>query len=216
MQHDEVIRCPLCGEEGPDRFHQDRYRDYYRCVNCRLVFVPPSQFLSREQEKARYDLHENSADDAGYVKFLAKLFDPVSARLAPGSHGLDFGSGPGPTLSLMFEKAGHTVDLYDPFYAPDATVFERQYDFITASEVLEHLHNPRGELDRLWGILKRGGWLGIMTKRARDAKAFKGWHYKDDDTHVIFFSDATFEWLGREWGVAPEFEGNDVVMFRKG
>jgi len=215
MAQDDVIRCSLCGEGRPDQFYQDRYRDYYRCVNCRLVFVPPSQFLSRDEEKARYDLHENSADDAGYVKFLTKLFEPVSARLAAGSHGLDFGSGPGPTLSLMFEEAGHAMDIYDPFYAPDPRVFERQYDFITASEVLEHLHRPREELDRLWGVLKQGGWLGVMTKRARDAKAFRGWHYKNDDTHVIFFSEATFEWLADRWSADLFFEGTDVVLLRK-
>lgn len=216
MQQGALNPCPLCGAADAPHFHRDAVRDYHRCATCALVFVPPAQFISREQEKSRYDLHENDPADDRYRMFLRRLFDPMCARLAPGSRGLDFGSGPGPTLSVMFENVGHTVDLYDPFYAPDATVFERRYDFITASEVVEHLHRPREELSRLWSMLKPGGWLGIMTQRVMDAEAFARWRYRDDDTHVIFFSEATFEWLGREWGAAPQFEGNDVVMFRKG
>ncbi len=215
MQHNNLTPCPLCDAVRGYHFSRDAGRSFYRCANCQLVFVPPSQFLSPEVEKARYDLHENDPSDECYRRFLSRLFTPLSERLVPCSHGLDFGSGPGPTLSLMFEEAGHAMDIYDPFYAPDPRVFERQYDFITASEVLEHLHRPREELDRLWGVLKQGGWLGVMTKRARDAKAFKGWPYKNDDTHVIFFSEATFEWLADRWSADLFFEGTDVVLLRK-
>ena len=83
----------------------------------------PYQFLSPKEEKSEYDLHENSSDDPGYRRFLARLFDPVSHQLAPNSYGLDFGSGPGPTLSVMFEEAGHSMEIYDPFFAPETIVF---------------------------------------------------------------------------------------------
>ena len=42
----------------------------------------------------------------------------------------------------MFEEMGHTVALYDYFYANDPFVLHHLYDFITATEVVEHLHNP--------------------------------------------------------------------------
>ena len=90
--------CPLCGSEETSAFFQD-WRDYLRCSACLLVFVPPQQFVTSEAEKALYDLHQNSPDDPRYRRFLARIFDPLSARLVPGNHGLDFGSGPGPTLS---------------------------------------------------------------------------------------------------------------------
>lgn len=217
-QTGEIV-CPLCecNQTGP--FYQDARREYLRCPTCQLVFVPPKYLLSAEEERVVYDRHENSPDDDGYRRFLSRLFEPLSARLTPGSSGLDFGSGPGPTLSVMFEEAGHTVALYDPFYAPDAMPLDENhlehYDFITASEVVEHLHSPGRELERLWACLKRGGVLGIMTKRVIDREAFSRWHYKNDSTHVAFFSTETFTWLAERWGAELTIAGNDVVLLEK-
>ena len=208
-------RCPLCQlGEGEDFYENGRF--YFRCPVCALVFVPPQQFLAAEAEKAVYDLHQNAADDPGYRRFLGRLFVPVSQQLAAGSTGLDFGSGPGPTLALMFTEAGHTMHLYDPFYAPDPTPLQQQYDFITASEVVEHLHHPRQELERLWACLRPAGLLGIMTKRVLDQAAFSRWHYKSDPTHVCFFALETFTWLAAHWGAALRVWGDDVVILRKG
>ena len=50
------------------------------------------------------------------------------------------------------------MEIFDPFYAPDSKVLEQQYDFITTTEVLEHLHHPRSELDQLWSCLKPRGF----------------------------------------------------------
>ncbi len=207
--------CPNCKTADGTGFYQDGRRDYFRCQTCGLVFVPAWQFLSPEEEKARYDLHRNSPDDKGYRRFLSRIFIPMQERLAPESLGLDFGSGPGPTLSVMFEQAGHSMSIYDHFYARDPSVLEKQYDFITATEVVEHLHNPKEVLDKLWSCLKPGGWLGIMTKLALDREAFADWHYKNDPTHVSFFSRTTFEWLAGKWQAEVTFADKDVILFRK-
>lgn len=206
--------CPLCAASEVSHFHQDR-RDFRQCAVCRLVFVRPEQFLSPSQERAHYDLHENSPADAGYRRFLSRLFVPMCDGLSTASCGLDFGSGPGPTLSVMFEEAGYTMAIYDPCYAPDRHLFQQQYDFITASEVVEHLHRPQQELDRLWSCLKPGGRLGVMTKRVIDREAFSTWHYKHDPTHVCFFSVPTFEWLADRWDATLVVADHDVVLFHK-
>ena len=215
MSHNLQIRtCPLCRTtEATDFFRDDR--DFLRCSTCRLVFVPPDQLPSAAAEKAQYDQHRNSPQDQQYRNFLNRLFEPLSQRLPAHSRGLDFGSGPGPTLSVMFEEAGHTMQLYDPFYAPDRRVLDSEYDFITASEVVEHLHHPRDEFDHLWCCLRPGGLLGVMTKRVIDAPAFARWHYKDDPTHVSFFSDATFDWLASLWQADLTIVASDVVLIQK-
>lgn len=182
---------------------------------CDLVYVPPAYHLPARAEKAEYDLHQNSPQDTGYRRFLSRIFKPMRARLAPASHGLDFGCGPGPTLSVMFEEAGHDMTLYDPFYAPDAAALQQQYDFITASEVVEHLRRPQRELDRLWACLRGGGTLGIMTKLVLDRTAFSRWHYKNDLTHVCFWSRATFAWLAVRWRAKLHFAYKDVVLLHK-
>jgi hypothetical protein len=158
--------CPLCRSDRVVEFFEDRLRCFLRCEICRLVFVPREFHLSPGEEKAQYDHHENSPDDLGYRKFLGRLFEPVNTRLLPGRKGLDFGSGPGPTLSVMFEEAGHCVSLYDPFYAPDAAPLNRQYDFVTASEVVEHFCEPAKDLQRLWSCVKPGTRSSIVRQLA--------------------------------------------------
>ncbi len=162
-----------------------------------------------------YQQHRNDPDDSGYRAFLGRLCEPLQARLAPNSRGLDFGCGPGPTLSVMLAESGHQVELYDWFFAPDRSVLVGAYDFITATEVVEHLHQPGGELSRLWALLRPGGHLGVMTKLVLDRGAFSRWHYKNDLTHVSFFSRPTFEWLAGEWQADIEFVGQDVIIFTK-
>lgn len=210
-----MLSCPLCANDNPVAYHHDKRRDYHQCATCELVFVPPSQRLDPAQEKAVYDQHENSPDDPGYRRFLGRLFDPLQKRLAPGACGLDFGAGPGPTLSVMFEEVGHPMALYDPFYAPNTSVFERDYDFITATEVVEHLFAPGDELARLLALIKPGGFLAIMTKRVQGPEAFARWHYILDPTHVCFFSEETFHWWAQQHGLVAVFPHADVVIMQK-
>lgn len=214
--HDNIMNpCPLCFAEKAVPFFQDPNRDYFHCPTCSLTFVPPEYFLSTEEEKARYDTHENNPDDPAYRKFLSRVFDPLHLLLAPGSCGLDFGSGPGPTLSVMFEEQGHSMTLFDTFYAPHPTALQQTYDFITATEVLEHLHHSGTDLNRLWGCLKPGGYLGIMTRLAPSGEHFADWFYKKDPTHVSFFSASTFEWLSSQWQASLRIIGDDVIILRK-
>jgi SAM-dependent methyltransferase len=207
--------CPLCSSGSTVFFYRDRRRDYWRCNGCQLIFVPREFHLSEAQEKAQYDLHQNRPEDPGYRQFLARLADPLLARLNKPVRGLDFGCGPGPTLHLMLKDAGHSVEIYDKFYALDPVLLTRQYDFITATEVVEHLAKPGEVLDLLWNLLKPGGLLALMTKQVTDAEAFARWHYKNDPTHIAFFSQTTFIWLARQWGASCNFLGKEVVFIEK-
>lgn len=208
--------CPLCGGRDNRAFCSDKRRIYKRCQNCALVFVPPAYYLSRAAERAEYDLHENAVDDPGYRSFLARLAEPLLRRLPDGAKGLDFGCGPAPALAQMLREAGCHVAVYDSFYVPDKQVLRGPYDFVSATEVVEHLHQPGAQLDLLWSLLAPGGWLGIMTKLVRDAEAFSHWHYKNDPTHVCFFSVATWQWWAGERGAELEILGADVILLRRG
>lgn len=210
----EGYSCPLCAASSTV-FHRDPERMYLRCFRCRLVFVDPSCLPTAEQEREHYARHENDPDDPRYRQFLNRLFEPLQRRLSPQSLGLDFGSGPGPTLSVMFAEAGHETRIYDPFFAPQRDVLSHTYDFVTSSEVVEHFHRPARDLQLMWSLLRVGGWLGIMTKRMEAAESFADWHYKRDPTHVSFFSLETFAWLAMKWRAQYEPIGADVVLFRK-
>jgi SAM-dependent methyltransferase len=207
--------CPLCKGFDLSPYALDKARAYLSCGTCQLVFVPPEHYLSRELERAEYDLHENDVDDAGYRGFLSRLAEPMAQRLKPGARGLDFGCGPEPALARMLEEKGFVVALYDSFYQPEETAVTGSYDFICATEVVEHLHFPGDELERLWSLLKPGSWLGIMTKLVKTPEAFATWHYKNDPTHVCFFSTDTWQWWAQEHATEAEFIGADVIMLRR-
>jgi len=207
--------CPLCGAPDPLFWHEDKRRPYMFCTICSLVFVHPHHYVSLKAEKAEYDLHENSPADSGYRNFLHRICAPVMEHMPACSAGLDFGCGPQPVLAGMLEEQGHDVCIYDYFYYPDISVFYRQYDFITASEVFEHLHRPAQELDRLYACLRPGGLLAVMTKPVSDRQAFGTWYYKEEQSHVCFYSEAAFAYIGETWGFRFEQAENDVVLLWK-
>ncbi|WP_171734663.1 class I SAM-dependent methyltransferase [Vibrio sp. 99-70-13A1] len=210
-----MYTCPLCHHDDVNHYFEDKRREFLQCQQCELVFVNPQQRLAASEEKAQYDLHENDPNDAGYRRFLSRIAEPLTGKISSNSHGLDFGCGPGPTLSIMLEEAGHTMDLYDIYYHPETSVLEKTYDFMTATEVIEHLYQP----DKIWqqwlNLVKPDGWIGLMTKLVIDVDAFAGWHYKNDPTHVVFFSRQTFQFLAERDKLELEFVGNDVILLRK-
>ncbi|WP_223670907.1 class I SAM-dependent methyltransferase [Kangiella shandongensis] len=209
------IACPLCTSHHIEHYYRDKKRTYQRCLQCNLIFVPDEYHLAQAQEKQVYDFHENSLQDAGYRKFLDKLLAPLSQRLAPHARGLDFGCGPGPTIKPMMEEQGFSVNNYDIYYANNPAALSRHYDFITCTEAIEHFSRPGKELSRLDSLLESGGFLGIMTKRATTKDAFSQWHYKNDPTHICFFSEATFRWLADWLNYDVDFPGNDTVILQK-
>ena len=210
----EKNSCPLC--LGPSVFyHTDKKRSYFYCTDCALVFVPKSFHLNSEQEKLVYDQHQNHIYDLNYRQFLSRAYQPLHARLSGNAIGLDFGCGPGPALAEMFRESGCEMSVYDFYYFPDKAVLTGQYDFITATEVIEHLSEPGTVLDDLWSILKPGGYLALMTKRVQGKAEFVNWHYKNDPTHICFFHEDSFRMLAKKWDAELEITSEDVVIFKK-
>ncbi len=207
--------CPLCRESAAQFYHRDKFRSYYQCARCALVFVPPAYFLSPAEEKDYYDLHENALEDDGYRRFLNRCAQPLVSILPDGARGLDFGCGPAPLLAKILEEQGCKVSLYDHFYQPDTGVFSAQYDFVVSTEVIEHLWDPRSVLERLWDSIRPGGVLALMTKLVLSKERFASWHYIRDPTHIVFFSESTFHWFAEYLGARLEFPAADVIFLHK-
>ena len=207
------MKCPLCKSDDLSLFYEGENREYYHCKVCDLVSVPHKFLESQVDEKAKYDNHKNTPKDQGYCNFLDRLLLPLQKHLKSGDSGLDFGSGPGPTLSVLMKDRGFDMDIYDIFYHDDRSVFENRYDFITSTEVIEHLSDPLFEIQRLWNCLKDGGVLGLMT--AFRVEEFDSWYYKRDLTHIRFFTHKTFEWLALSLGGELLLCENGVIIIKK-
>ena len=209
------IACPLCKTTNSSKFYKEKFREYLRCLSCDFIFVPKMYHLSDAVEKSRYDTHNNDPNDHRYRHFLSQLLVPLLERIQQKSNGLDFGSGPGPTLSLMLEECGHSVDLYDKFYANDISVFEKKYDFITATEVVEHLCEPMAEISRLIEMLNNQGHLAVMTQILTPQIDFSSWYYKNDPSHIGFFTKKSLSFLARYLNIEVYFISERVVFFKK-
>lgn len=210
--------CPLCGSEDHSLYASDQEREYRHCPVCKLIFVPKNFHLNEEKEKAHYQTHENDSADQGYRRHLDKMVGPLCEMLPKASQGLDFGSGPGPTLSLMMIERGHQCENYDPYFYPCEENLERSYDYISLTEVIEHLSSPREVLENLLLKISKNGLLGVMTQPHtvnKSATDFLKWYYKKDPTHITFFCLESFTWIALKYDLELSQPRPDIFIFRK-
>jgi SAM-dependent methyltransferase len=207
--------CPLCGAGAPAGPLRGRARWFWHCAVCRLVFVPPADHPSREAEEARYRLHRNAAGDAGHRDALARILDPLAARLRAGMEGIDYGCGPTPVLVAMLEERGFRAAGYDPIFFPDPAPLARAWDFVACTETVEHFREPGREFERLGRLVRPGGWIGIQTRLIAADQDLAAWWYAEDPTHLCFYARTTFDWIADRHGWTVEFAAPDVVLMRK-
>lgn len=208
------VACPVCRSRLIVFFQSVDQQRYWRCERCQATFLEPGQRLSPEQEKAHYDLHQNRMDDPGYRSFLNRLATPLLKRLSPGQHGLDYGSGPGPLLARILTEAGYPTTCWDPLYCAHEDRLNQHYDFITLSEVAEHLYDPAGTFERIVAMIRPGGWLAIMTTFQTEDDRFAGWHYRRDPTHVVFYRTQTMRWLAKQYECSLHLPARNVALLQ--
>lgn len=211
--------CPLCSSVNVSHFHTDKKREYLQCKTCKLVFVGLKHLPSAEKEKKEYDKHINRFDDSGYVAFLTRAIQSIPERNMPDSRekkrALDFGCGPAPVLATTLSNMGYSSSFYDPFYFKNPAPLAHCYDVITCTEAIEHFHRPSKEWSLFLQLLAPKGALVCMTKRVISSQRFSQWHYKNDPTHVSFFSEDTFSYLALQSNLSVTFPLPDVAVFRK-
>lgn len=209
------MKCLIC--DSTELFGIDHHsrRHYLDCHHCGAIFLSPSERLFPDAQRARYASHQNNIDDRGYREFLTPLREAILPHLLPGAKGLDFGCGPTRSLSQLFGERGYSVDDYDLFFFQDNTLLQKRYDFVTASEVFEHLEYPKEVFSLLQGILNPGGFLGVMTESFSDEMNFFDWYYAKDPTHVLFFRDQTWKYFEHVWSFKRVTQGKRVRVFQK-
>ncbi|MCF7924326.1 MAG: class I SAM-dependent methyltransferase [Candidatus Izimaplasma sp.] len=191
---DNNYRCKLCNE-NMDYFIKTRNRKYYRCPNCDSIQLHDSFFLKPKLEKARYETHNNDINDSGYQEFVAPITNYIIQNFQSNHLGLDYGAGPGPVISKVLKDHHFQVKLYDPYFHKHDELLIRKYDYIIACEVVEHFNKPAKEFELLKRILKENGTIIMMTNIYNDDIDFNEWYYKNDETHVIFYTKKTFNYI---------------------
>lgn len=184
------------------------------CAICDLVFADPKVAVHAEEERRLYLTHQNSIDQPGYVNFLQRLIEPMARFVEVGASGVDFGSGPGPTLSRLMLRHGFACHDYDPMFGPHELT--PPYDFITCTECFEHFTSPGDTIRDIVSFIKPGGVLGIMTEMWNHDTVFETWYYTKDPTHVAFYSMETMRYLCQRFGLVLLYtDTKRVVIVRK-
>ncbi len=207
--------CPLCHSFTTKTSTLKNGKTYHHCLDCDFTHLDTKFHLSPEDEKLRYDQHQNTIENLEYAQTFERFIKTIEAQLSPESRILDYGCGPNPVLAEMLKAHGIETDIYDPYYFPTKPQAE-SYDLITSTEVFEHLREPLITLEHLLKLLKPKGYLAIMTKFLCPIEEFTSWRYKDDTTHIAFYSPKTFKLLAQKLDLELLSHNNqDIVVLRK-
>ncbi len=185
--------CSLC--EAPSRRALESFGSpFYHCAQCDLIFVPREWHLSLAAQVDRYRRHQNTPEHAGYAARFEALVGLIQERCQQVSRILDYGCGPGPVLVQLLQRAGYEAVGYDPHFFSEADI-SRPFDAVVSTETFEHFADPRGEMKRILGLIRPGGYLAVMTEFHSGVERFGGWCYARDRTHVAFYSLRTLDYL---------------------
>ena len=196
------MNCPLCNDPQTSKWSEDKIRPYIKCGHCSLVFVPQDFLLSAEDERKRYDTHENHEQDLRYREYLTKIASGITPFISKGQKGLDFGCGASTLMAKIMEESGFEMDSYDLYYHPSTPIWSQKYDFIILSEVIEHLSSLRETMIKLAALLSTDGQFFIKTKfLPQSREQFDSWYYKKDPTHICFFNPQSMGELARVLGM---------------
>ena len=138
-------------------------------------------------------------ENKGYVSMHNAFIDLIKPFIPKQpNHALDFGCGPVPVLADLLQETGMVkkIDVYDKFFHPECILQADTYDLITCTEVLEHLEDPLKYFTLFKQLLKSDGCLAVTTCFHSNSRIdFLRWWYKNDITHITFYSKHTLRWL---------------------
>jgi SAM-dependent methyltransferase len=183
--------CKLCLSDGCARVFAPKGRTFIHCPSCGLVFVPESEWLPPAAERARYDKHDNTPGNAGYLDLLSEVVTAARRLRQPPARVLDFGCGERAVLCTLLADAGYLATGYDPAY-PDRATLDGTFDLVVLCEVIEHVRDLRAELVRIARHLAPDGRVLVRTRLYPSPDRMADWWYARDVTHINFFAEPTF------------------------
>lgn len=208
------MNCILCNTLLGNPFYIEEKQHFFSCQHCGSIVRGKETFPNNKSERIRYQTHNNDVNDPRYQNFVSPITQAVQEDFtASNTLGLDFGAGTGPVITKVLNDNGYKLNLFDPFFHPDKSVLNKKYDYIVSCEVIEHFHNPFKEFELLKKLLKPNGKLYCMTAIYSEAIDFGGWYYKNDPTHVIFYTEKSLQWIQKEIGFKSVNIKNRLIVF---
>jgi len=222
VKRNTIEKCNLCGNVDRIAFCPENGRGLVQCTHCKLVFV--GEQPSAEELYALYGetyFHNDESGEVGYSDYIKdepnirktvnKRFDHIEKFVQSGKM-IDVGCAMGFFIDEASKRGwevegldvshfaveytkktfGHTAyegSLMDVDLPKDA------YDLVTMYDVIEHVPDPQGYMNRVAELLKSGGIYELATPDVGSIPARltgKRWiGYKLADEHVYYFSVKT-------------------------
>ena len=188
--------------------------------------------LAGDYRRARWGYTNGRAIPGG--RLIARLAPSRAALVdrslrhlpaTPGGRLLDVGCGSGAFLGEM-EALGWQGDGIDPDpeavararaaglnVSPgtigdlDSAERHRRYDAVTLSHVIEHLHDPAGDLRILHEVVRPGGliWVATPNLESLGLRRFgRDWINLDPPRHLVLFNRGSLERILRAAGFEPQ------------
>lgn len=204
--------CLICGNSNFSKTYLKKWENsnFSRCGGCGLIFQNPQE--CREETHNRYKeeyFQYEVENEQNFFNLIARTIDDFRLLdLIPSqSNILEIGSATGLFLKYMDEKGHkstgieictesveygrktHGVNLIN-LPLEEAVLEENSFDFIHFSHLIEHLNEPGSFLEKVYSLLKKGGYIIVTTPNS--SGLFSG-YYKDDwrcivDDHLFLFN----------------------------
>ena len=197
------IRCPICNTKNVKLLGELERKGhkaiYWRCKGCTTAFQ--NKQPSKSDLKVIYNNNKYNIISSNHPRFSFQL-NILRKYLPKGGIFLDVGCCWGGLLYKAREIGinGHGVEISNIMRdeTDDLRVYkslddvEKKYDVITMFDVIEHMPDPRKELNKIKSRLKPNGKLIVYTP---DFGSFivqkilkKNWHYLLPNEHPILYS----------------------------
>lgn len=227
------VRCNFCHadnfdvivSDGRDRRHHlpGEFR-MVRCRECGLIYLNPRPTASALV--AYYPPDYSPYTQRGLFGKLTRWLRQREAAglrrsLSAGAEVLEVGCAAGDLMVPMREaglrvtgvelsdhaatiaRTRHNLDVYTGTLA-DAPLAGRTFDAVIMRNVIEHVPDPKGDLDKAASLLRPGGLLSLRTDNvaSSDARLFRSlWYGYDFPRHLTLFSPQTLTAFVRSTGL---------------
>ena len=229
------IKCPACGQSKFDPRFKKLGFQYVLCQNCGTLFVNPRPPL-KDLDKFYTDSESTSFWVEKFFKPVAeirreKIFRPraelIKDRFSQNPLKVvgDIGAGFGIFLEelgkfwqsskmIAIEPSLNMVEICRqkgleviPSILEDVAGFDGKFDLLTSFELFEHLHDPGKFLEKIWDLLRPGGYLFLTTLNGQGFDIQILWEKSKSVApphHLNFFNPDSISFLLKSKGFVVE------------